>query len=42
MWGIFRVNPQFTYEPPPTCGTCPKGTYCTDEQVQQICLETQD
>ncbi|MBA3242444.1 MAG: copper oxidase, partial [Acidobacteria bacterium] len=31
MWGIFRVNPQVTYEPPPpTCGTCPPGQYCTD------------
>ncbi|HEU4597466.1 MAG TPA: hypothetical protein VFS10_20215 [Pyrinomonadaceae bacterium] len=31
MWGIFRVRPQFTYEPPPTtCGECPKGMYCTD------------
>jgi hypothetical protein len=31
MWGIFRVKPpEIIYEPTPTCGTCPKGSYCTD------------
>jgi len=43
MWGIFRVNPKLTYEPPPptTCGTCPKGMYCTDQMLQQMCLDSQ-
>jgi hypothetical protein len=41
IWGLFRVNQKFTYEPPPTtCGTCPKGTFCTDQEIQRICLNT--
>ena len=36
IWGIFRVNPEFSA--PPTC-TCPKGMMCTDimcaQQIEQ-------